>query len=162
MKEIEVKVIEVNKEEMIEKLINLGAKKVFEGTLSGNWYKNTKNVLLRLRKEGPKTFLTMKKKISKDKAKVMEELETEVKEFEIMHEILANFFEFNAMPKKQRIKYKLKDTSFDFDEYEGIPVFMEIEAGSIEKIEEYIRKLNIDQSNVKNWTGKELLEHYKK
>ena len=66
MQEIEVKVIEVDKDEMTEKLIALGATKIFEGEVLTNVYDFEDGRLskggsyLRLRKMGDKSFFTFK------------------------------------------------------------------------------------------------------
>ena len=169
MEEIEVKVIEVNKEEMVKKLLGLGAKKVFEGNIHAVSYDFEDNSLtnqeslIRLRTKGDKAFLAYKKKISQDDVKIMKEIETEVKEFDVMHNI---FLKLNLNPvceyKKKRTTYKIDNVLFEFDEYEDVPCYMEIEAPNIEVINGYIEKLEIDRNKVKSWTGKEIMEHYGK
>jgi len=169
MEEIEVKIIEVNKEKMIKKLLSLGAKKFFEGDILAISYDFEDNFLtnqksfIRLRMKGDKAFLAYKKKISQDGAKIMEEIETEVKEFDVMHDILLKLNLNHASDhKKKRTTYKIGCVLFEFDEYEDIPCYMEIEAPSIEIIEEYIGKLEIDRDKVKSWTGKEVMDYYGK
>ena len=62
MKEIEVKVIEINKEEMVSKLLELGAEKIFEGALVSISYDDEdenlakKGAFIRVRKVGEKTY----------------------------------------------------------------------------------------------------------
>jgi len=169
MEEIEVKVIEIDKDLMIKKLIALGAKKVFEGNIDAISYDSDDNFLtsqdsfVRLRRKGDKVELTYKKKISQEGAKVMEEIETEVSNFDTMHKILL---ELRLLPasdyKKKRTSYQIGSTLFEIDEYEDIPPYMEIEAPSLEIINEFIEKLNIDKDKVKNWTGKQVMDHYGK
>lgn len=167
MQEMEVKVIDINKEEIIKKLLDLGAKKIFEGDIQASSYdfeddRLTKDAsFIRLRKMGDKPFLTFKKKITQDHAKVMEETETEVDDFDEMHRILLAL---GLKPAKDYVKkrtsYKLGKARFEIDEYEKIPAYLEIEAPSIDLINAYVEKLGLDKEKVKTWTGKELLEHY--
>jgi adenylate cyclase class IV len=67
MKEIEVKVLNVDKQEIEERLSELGAKQIFDGEIKTCFFDfkdcsivKAKNVL-RLRKEGMKSVLTFKK-----------------------------------------------------------------------------------------------------
>ena len=166
-KEIEVKVIEINKEEMIKKLLSLGAKKVFDGDIQAITYDFFDNSLkknesfIRLRLKGDKAFITYKKKISKDCAKIMEEIETEVKDFTLMQAILEKI---NLVPQKsynkKRESYQIGDVLFEFDDYECIPIYMEIEAPSSEIINEYLSKLNIPIERVKAWGFGELFAYH--
>ncbi|MFH1053087.1 MAG: CYTH domain-containing protein [Candidatus Woesearchaeota archaeon] len=169
MKEIEVKIIEIDKDEIIKKLLDLGAEKVFEGNIYAVHYDFKDNSLkigksfVRLRKRGDKSFLAYKKKISKDKAKVMEEIETEVSDFDDTHNILLSiglipYLDYN----KKRTSYKFKKILFEIDEYEDIPPLLEIEAPSVEIIDEMVKKLRLDKEKVKNWTGRDLYENYGK
>ncbi|MBD3304154.1 class IV adenylate cyclase [Candidatus Woesearchaeota archaeon] len=168
MQEMEVKVIDINKEEIIKKLLELGAEKVFEGDIQASSYDFEDNRLakdhafIRLRKKGDKTFLTYKKKINQDYAKVMQELETEVKDFDEMQKILlaAGLKAAKDLDRKKRTSFQIDNILFEIDEHENVPAYMEIEAPTLDLINEYVEKLGLDKEKVKTWTGKELLEHY--
>ena len=168
MKEVEGKILEINKEEMIAKLLELGAEKVFEGELVSNLYDfnddsiKKSHTLLRLRKKGEKNILTFKKSLSKDKVKIEEEIETEVKDFDIVNKIFEEIgLRVRRAGKKKRTSYKLTDTRFEIDEpSEGIPTYLEIEAPDEETIFEYAKKLGIEKEKVLNWRGGEVLKHY--
>ncbi|MFH1751867.1 MAG: CYTH domain-containing protein, partial [archaeon] len=161
------KVLEINKQEMVKKLLALDAVKVFEGDIQATCYdfKDNSilhdNSLLRLRKKGDKNFLTFKKVVSSVKAKVVEEIETEVKDFNEMQEILLNMNlkSFKDFTKK-RTSFKIDETLFEIDEYKELPVFMEIEAPDIKTIDYYVEKLGVDKTKVKTWILKKLFEHY--
>ncbi|MBW2993509.1 class IV adenylate cyclase [Candidatus Woesearchaeota archaeon] len=167
MEEIEVKILEINKKEMIKKLKKLGAKKTFEGKIYAVSYdfKNgvlaKKNSFIRLRRVGNKSFLTYKRKITQRKAKIMKEIETEIDDFNEMRKILLaiNLKPANDYTKK-RTSYKLGKVTFEIDEYKQIPAYMEIEAPTIKQINKFIKKLSIDKSKIKTWTGKEVFKHY--
>ena len=53
-----------------------------------------------------------------------------------------------------------KNVLFEFDDYECIPIYMEIEAPSSEIINEYLSKLNIPLERVKAWGFEELFAYY--
>ena len=169
MQEIEVKILEINTDETIKKLVTLGAKKIFEGPIYAVSYDFEDNKLtkdqsfVRLRKKGNKNFLTFKKKISQEKAKIMDETETEVGDFKETNKILLNLGLKPANDyKKNRITYQIANILFEFDSYEdlAVPTYLEIEAPDIETIDKYIELLKLNKENVKTWNGKQVLDHY--
>ena len=169
MKEIEVKVIEINKEEMVKKILALNGKKVFEGRIVSHLYDfedgsiKKGESILRLRKKGSQNLLAFKKKISEDRIKIVEELETEVKDFEIVDQILKGVgLDVKRISIKKRTSYDIHGTLVEIEEIEDVPTFMEIESSSVEKVFEMIEKLDIDKNKVKTWTGEDVLKHYDK
>ena len=93
MKEIEVKVLDINKKLIEDRLTKLGAKKISDG-LVNSWHydfpdekiKNNSDHL-RIRQEGGHSFITFKSPISRDHAKIMEELETDIQDIKTMDEL---------------------------------------------------------------------------
>jgi len=174
MKEIEVKILEIDKDKVIRKLEELGAEKEFDGKIEGHHFdfedrKLTKEKkMVRLRKQcdivqGDTVFLTFKQKISKKIAKQSIEHEVEVKDFEAMKKILSGIgLGGYSQASKHRISYALDNVHFDIDTYKGIPTFLEIEATTVEKVEEHVKKLGFTMEQTKSWTGKDVLEHYGK
>ncbi len=169
MKETEVKIIEINKENVIKKLEEIGAGKVFEGDVDSTVFDFEDEKLandkkfIRLRKKGDKSFLTLKKAVEKDKAKIMDEFETEIGDFNVMLKILKMLhLKTLKSYKKRRVSYKKDDVLFEIDEYPNIPALMEIEAPDIEIINKYVEFLEVDKDKVKNWDGEELLKNYAK
>lgn len=179
MDEVEVKVLDVNRNALVKKLLSLGAKKHFEGEIHAvsfdypdNSIKNAKKTL-RLRTKGNKTYLTLKNPVDNPDIKIREELELEVSDFKIMKTILEslNLKQWRDITKT-RISYKLKDALFEFDKYhdyfEFIPEFMEIEVmatddkAAIKKIYEYAAMLGIKKEQCLPWTLNDLEKHYKK
>lgn len=168
-KEIEVKVIEIDKEKIKDKLISLGAKKIFEGEVISEFYDYKDNNLklkksfLRLRQKGDESYITFKKKISKETEKIMEEIESKISDIKAIRNILKNLeLNKNKTSKKYRETYKINDTLFEFDKIKDIPLFMEIESPNKEEINKYIKLLNIPKEKVKPWSTKDILKHYKK
>jgi len=168
MKEVEVKILEINKEEIIKKLLELGAEKVFEGEIISHLYDfedkriNQGRKLLRLRKKGEKNLITFKTSISKEQSKIEEEIETEIGDFEVVDDILKKIgLLIRRKAEKKRTSYKIANVLFEIDEpKEDVPAFLEIEAQSEEEIFEYVEKLGIEKERVKNWSGGEVLAHY--
>ncbi len=162
MKEIEVKILEIDVDSVIEKLKSLGAEKEKEVDILAFHY-DVDGVSLRLRKVGDKVEFTSKKDIESENAKIREELEVEVDDFEKMSEILESIgFIEKIELRKKRISYVLEDVRFEIDTYEGIPTFLEIEVPNEEKLFEMVSKLGFSVSDTKPWSWKKVLKHYGK
>lgn len=171
MKEIEVKILEVNRKKLEETLSSLGAKKVFDGDIqtmlfdfeNGSIVK-AKDVL-RLRKEQDKTELTYKKVHMTKEAKLAEEYSVEVSNLETMKKILENIgLCITESMHKHRASYTLDHARFDFDCYAGnygyIPEFLEIEAENIDSIHKYAELLGFKAADCLPWSTNELIQHY--
>jgi len=174
MNEIEVKILNIDKKEIIKKLIKLKAKKSFEGVIQGEFfdYPNKKlqknNELLRLRTAGKKAFLTFKGKLKKGKVKCCEEKEIEVENYNKAKEILLaiGLIVIKGTMTKHRVSYSLGKTHFEIEtpleEYSFIPPFMEIESESAKNIYKYAKILGYNEKDCLNWTGKDVINYYKK
>ncbi len=167
MKEIELKILEINVSEVVAKLEKWGAKKTSDGMIDGGKYDFSDERLkkdgkmLRLRKHGDKVELTLKKGLSQDVAKVADEWEVSVSSFEVTEKILTEMgMQKNAVTQKHRMSYQLGNVHFDIDTPPGIPTVLEIEAPSIEILKQYVEKLGFTMEQTKPWTGKQLHEYY--
>ncbi|MEI7960943.1 MAG: class IV adenylate cyclase [archaeon] len=169
MNEIEVKIIEINKEEIIRKIESFGAKKVAEGEQT-SWFfdfpdgriRNSKESV-RLREFKGKKFITLKKLVSNKSVKEEEETEVFISDLDAMKKIFSAFgLKQVDFVKGKRTEYKIRSVSFDIDEYEVIPCYMEIEAPTKKLVAEWIEKLGIKKEKVTPWGSKELWAHYGK
>lgn len=169
MKELEVKILEINKKEVIKKLENLGAKKILDSNVNAihfdfdDYSLSKQDKILRLRRKGDITELTFKRKISKKKAKIVEELEVKVDDFGSMKKVLERLgLKKIKQYTKHRISYNLNDVHFELDTYPGIPTFLEIEAPDIKKVKESVEKLGYSMKDAKSWNGWDVLKYYRK
>jgi len=169
LKEIEVKILEINVEEIEKKLKEIGAEEVFEGELVSIYFDfedrslEKESKVLRLRQKSDTVILTYKELISQDKAKIMDEYELAVNELEPMKRIfegigLFPLYEFN----KHRTTYKLNQTSFEIDKYPGIPAFLEIETSDLNTLNGIISEFGFSSEEVKSYSVKDVLEYYGK
>jgi adenylate cyclase class 2 len=169
LKEIEVKILEINVVEVEKKLKGMGAERVFEGEVISIYFDfsdkclEKESKILRLRQKGNEVILTYKELISQDKTKIMDEYELVVDDFEIMKGIferigLFPLYEF----KKHRTTYKLNETSFEIDKYPDIPAFLEIEAPNLNTIDELISELGFSKEKVNSYSIRDVLEYYDK
>ncbi len=162
MEEVEVKFLNINPQEIEEKLKEIGAKKVFEKMYrrrvfdypdlrldkSGAW--------VRLRDEGDKITLVFKQRVGikghngKTNDETMEEIEVTVSDFEKTAAILRQigltekFYEEN-----RRIRYVLDEIEFDIDFWPQLEPYLEIEASSWNKIEKAINLLGLNPTDKK-------------
>ncbi|WKZ27474.1 MAG: CYTH domain-containing protein [Candidatus Dojkabacteria bacterium] len=149
-KEIEAKFININKEDIIKKLENIGAVKVFDERLlrrctydlpiakSGAW--------ARVRDEVDKITMTYKRVVSQSLDGV-EEVEVEVDNFDKAREYLRSVgLVEKAYQETKRIRYVIKDLDieFDIDTWPGLEPWIEIEADTEEKVKEYASLLGFN------------------
>lgn len=170
MKEIEVKILDINIEETITKLNKLGAKKIFDGILYAVYFDDKDETLkknkkiLRLRKEGNIAVLTRKTIISKERAKIAEEEEEEVDFDQTYLQLISQGYIPNFVLQKHRQTYKLNDSKIEIDTYQGahsfVPTFLEIESPDLNKLEEIVIKLGYDKKHALPWSSKEVIKHY--
>jgi adenylate cyclase, class 2 len=171
MKEIEAKILEINRKKVEETLTGKGAKKIFDGDIQTFFFDfkdgaivKAKNVL-RLRKEENKTELTFKKVHVTQSAKVAEEYSVEVSNFETMKTILENLgLSTTENMQKHRISYRLDNARFDIDCYLGnygyIPEFLEIEAENSGLLHKYASLLGFKAKDCLLWSTDELIQYY--
>ncbi|MEM0466502.1 MAG: class IV adenylate cyclase [Candidatus Thermoplasmatota archaeon] len=173
MKEIEVKILEIDKQTVEQKLLSLGAQKIFDGLIVTVFFdfpdhRLTKNKnLLRLRKKGSKTLLTLKQSVHDISMKVMQEYEVEISDFENMKTILEYLgFQQLLTVHKHRISYKynniLCEIDIHTDEFSYIPPFLEIEAETKTSIYECARKLGFNKADCKPWNFYDVVQYYSK
>jgi adenylate cyclase, class 2 len=171
MTEVEVKILEIDPPELEKKLLDLGAKKTFEGELLAYHFDfvdesitKAKNVL-RLRKEGDKTTFTFKKHIQSNEAKIREELEVEVSDFDIMLRILGELgLQTKHVTTKRRTVYSLPDVHFALDnltgEHDSVPEYLEIETEDVETLHKYVEMLGYSNDDCKKWTQEDVIKYY--
>jgi adenylate cyclase class 2 len=174
MNEVEVKILEINQEDVEKKLKEIGARKIFEGEINALSFdfedRTLENAgdLLRLRSEGEKAVLTLKKFVEHDSVKIRKEYEVEVSDINEMKALLENlgFKARGKGAKKYRIAYAYKDVHFVIDrymeEFDFIPVFLEIETEDVGLLYEMVELLGFKKEDCKAWSFKDLKKHYRK
>jgi adenylate cyclase class 2 len=171
MKEIEIKVLEIDRKAVETRLVSLGAKKVFDGEIHALYYDFTNASLkesgcaLRLRLEGTKSVLCLKKLVESKEAKIREEHELEVSDFNTMKFLLEGLgLKAWLEMKKHRTSYEFRGAHFEIDEYHGtydyIPLFLEIEGPDIETIHACAELLGFTLNDCKPWDILEVAAYY--
>jgi len=172
MEEVEVKIIAIDRGKVETKLKSLGALRTFEGDVETVFFDfpgepiTKANNLLRLRKKGDKSELTFKKFVPNRNAKVREEYEVLVSDFDTTQRLLDSIGlkPFQQM-KKHRTSFALKDgVTVDLDKYTGefshIPELMELEAKDIATLHSHLQMLGFSPEDAKPWTTFELVKYY--
>lgn len=162
MEEIEVKFLDINKEEIEQKLIKLGARRLGDFLFKRivfdypDWRLNTDNAWLRLRDEGEKVTLTYKKRLGTDTHDGstsdvgMHEIEIIVDDFEKTKNLLLTLgFIEKKYQEQKRTRYVLDDIEFDIDIWPRLNPYLEIETSSWEKIDQAIDLLGLSKADKK-------------
>ncbi|PIX99662.1 adenylate cyclase, partial [bacterium (Candidatus Howlettbacteria) CG_4_10_14_3_um_filter_37_10] len=148
--EFETHVLEINEEEIANKLRKLGAKEdseVFQKRWVfniGNTGESCKGEWIRLRQVGDKTELTYKNKSGKGMSET-EEIEVEVSDFEKTAKLLSKL-NCNGLyyQENKRRMFKLDGIEFTIDSWPMIPTYLEVEADNEEKVKEGIKLLGLE------------------
>lgn len=175
MLEKEIKILEIDKEEIVSQLLKLGAEKTFEGFVHDIYYdfpddapKNKMEAngrMFRLRQKGEEHIYTIKNKRKEINKKewviAKDEHETPVSNIESFAKVLEKYgMQKIREKKKHRVSYKLDGMEFDFDVYENIPEFLEIEGPDGDTIQEWVSKLWLEKyEQMLGWSRK-IFKHY--
>lgn len=171
MYETEIKILEIDRKSTIEKLISLGARKIFDDDIHAIYYDTPDRLVrhrrgtFRLRREGAKSVLTFKSHVDDKVAKIREETEVTVSDFDAMRSILHSIgFSPWLEMRKHRTTYELSGVHFELDRYVGefgfIPEFLEIEGPDIEAVYAGAAALGFPKEACKPWDALQVAEHY--
>lgn len=174
-KEIETKILDVDKSQIIRKLADKGYK-IEPHVLYCTWIYDTLsdvlknyNKVLRLRKEGKENWLVSKGETTYlDGVKTSNEYSVKVDNLEATHQLLQNIgFYVKLTIDKYRTAIQLeKDVELVIDEYLGeydyIPSFIEIEAPNKEKLIEWAEFFGYSEKDFCSFDFYQLAEYYKK
>lgn len=171
MYEIEVKVLDIDRPAVESTLLELGAVPGPEQRFSAVFYDSPDGrlraggQLLRLRREGDRTLLTFKRRVSEAGAKVREETEVAVGDFEACRRILNSLgLAESATVDKFRTSYQLDNVSVVIDRHVGglsfIPEFLEIEAASVEEVHSVAARLGFRPDQLRPWGLPQVIEYY--
>lgn len=165
MKELEVKILNININEMEEKLKKLGAKLIGKelqvNTLidtEDNFIENNLNSYMRIRETKSlftgetKLTLTMKKNINRDGIRENIEISTGISNKETMLDILKSLgYIIKEEGTKERISYEFNGIRFDIDKWDERTYpypYMEIEVKDVSELQDIIDKLDIPKENI--------------
>lgn len=161
--EFELRILEINHEELCKKLESLGAEYKFSALQKRYVYdvkpKND-HKWIRLRTDGMTSTLTIKD-IQKKSIDGTKELEIEVNDFECTNEILENLgFHNRGFQENKRTRYILDGVELDLDKWPMIPEYLEIEGESEEAVYNCIEKLGYKQEDTVALDVASIYDHY--
>ena len=149
--EYEVRVLEIDEKEIIDKLEKLGAEKEGEYEQKRFVYDVKpvdENKWIRLRTNGKKTTLAFKEIVS-NTIDGTKEVEFEVSDIDTAKEFMKSIgFDYRNYQENKRIRYILDGVEIDIDSWPMIPTFMEIEGESEEQVRKMLEKLDVDKSKI--------------
>lgn len=156
--EYEVRILNIDKEEVVEKLNKLNA--TFEWDELQRRYvydfiPKVDNKWIRLRTNGKKTTLTIKNLVSSE-IDGTQELEIEVDSFERTNLILKELgYEAKGYQENRRRQYLLNGVEIDIDSWPLIPTYLEIEGPSEEAVYNTVSALGfeIDDTTTRDVEG---------
>lgn len=171
MKELEIKILEIDRDQIVQRLESNGGRKVFDGLVESMFFDfpnkllRSKSSILRLRTSGSQSALALKRTVDRSLINIQDEFEVTVSDWETMATILGSL---GLVPwiemKKHRTRYQIEDVHFEIDKYLDdfayIPEFLEIEAPSIEKLYSYAALLGYSQKQCQKFDALELAEYY--
>ena len=148
--EYEIRVLEINVEEIKEKLNAVGAtliEDVFQKRYVYDFNPKNPNKWIRLRTNGTKTTLTIKN-VESSKIDGTRELEIIVDDFDTTNEILSELgYKPRGIQENKRIKYDLNGVEIDIDTWPGIPTYLEIEGKSEKEVFDTLKILEISKED---------------
>jgi len=161
--EYEVRVLEINHDEMVKKLEALGAELQFSA-LQQRYVYDFNPVIdskwIRLRTNGSKTTLTIKDLNAKtiDGTK---ELEIEVDDFDKTNQILEELgYKNRGFQQNKRTQYILNGVEIDLDRWPLIPEYLEIEGKNEQAIYDCLDLLGISKDEITTLDVSSIYTHY--
>ncbi len=170
MKEVEVKIRNIDKDDVIKKIEDFGAQKIFTGWVIDFRFDTPERDLsregkaLRIRQKGKYIYLNLKgKKKAIDNITGRDEIGVKISNFKVMHRILNELGYIKIFDlRKYRTEYRMENITFDIDEYVGLSPILEIESDNYETVEEYIKKMGIEERDIGRVYIREILAARKK
>jgi len=161
--EIEIRLLECDEKDIIQKLEQCGAKFVGDWLQIRNCYDFDpvrENSWIRLRTNGVETTLTIKE-IQNKNIDGTKELEIEVSDFEKTNEVLEKLgYKARSRQENRRIRYMLDGVEVDIDMWPKIPSYVEFEGPSEDAIKGACLKLGVDFSRLTTMDVMSIYEHY--
>ena len=155
--EIEVRFLEINKDDLAARLNKLGAIDHGEDLLEERiifdkdllWQRAAK--FMRIRTKGGKTTLAYKNRENphEPSAHGTEEIEFEVSDPELAQALLSRLgYEPFRYQQKKRHSFTFGDVSVDIDTWPKVPTYVELEGNSEDDLKAAAKELGLDWTNV--------------
>jgi len=165
-REIETRFLDINKDQLVKKLISLGAidegeeklEEIIFHAADGSWL--GKNKFVRLRQTKGKIKLTYKTN-SAQAVDSAQEIEFEVAQMDNCAELLKEIgLREMRQNEKYRHTFKLDDVTIDIDTWPKIPVYVEIEGPSVESLKNICSRVGLNWEKRFDADAREVFKHY--
>lgn len=160
--EYETKVLDIDVPTIEQKFKELGIKKEAE-FLMRRWVYDidpSKDEWVRLRDEGGRVTLTYKRKTGSGIGET-EEIETEVKDFDMLARILSRIpFKGKYYQENKRKVYRFGKLTFTIDSWPMIPTYLEIEGENEEEVRRGLELLGLVGKDIGNMSVKNVYSLY--
>jgi len=153
-KEIETKILEVDKDAVAKILTDLGAEQIQDTLLTVDWFrpKGVKDgedpwyLRIRTTAAGSSEVTWKSKPVAVGISKQVHEINLKIEDPAAAAEMFAAIgLEQYAHQEKYRASWKLNDLRFDLDQYPDMPAYLEIEGESEDRLHEGIRLLGLEK-----------------
>lgn len=166
MKEIELKILNIDGVKLRKGLRKLGAKRVLTPVLVREVFLEQAGVPVegrayssfRLRSVGTKCELTVKVRKSDKKYSVHDEFEVNVSGFDETLKLL-NALGFRVFRRREKVReeWKLGGVKVEIDEYPKMLPYMEVEGRSRKAVERFLKSLGVSAEHASNATATEIV-----
>lgn len=150
--EFECTILDIDSQDFISKLNNLGAKNkggYFQRRYVYDFNPVNKNKWIRLRTNGIKTTICIKEIVNRNKIGGTKELEVEVSDFDKANEMLETLgYHHRNYQENMRRSFELNGVSITIDSWPLIPDYVEIEGSSENEVLDTLKKLGIKESEI--------------
>jgi adenylate cyclase class 2 len=161
--EYEIRILEINKEEFIKKIMSLGAKHIGDFEQKRYVYDVkpiNPNKWIRLRTNGKDTTLTIKE-IKSEKIDGTKELEVSVDDFDKTNLMLEDLgFKNKGFQENRRSEYILDDIHIDIDKWPMIPNYVELEGLNKDSVINMVNKLGYKIEDCVEYGVAAIYTHY--
>ncbi|MBW3003259.1 CYTH domain-containing protein [Candidatus Woesearchaeota archaeon] len=160
--EFEVKILDIDKEKLIEKLISIGAVKVGDKNYRRKVYdfETKEHAWIRLRDDGSKCTLCIKE-VQNFNIDGTKEIEVAVDSFEKTDQLLNKLgIKSRAYQENKRTSFCLGNVKLDIDEWPLIPAYLEIEGDNAEQVERVVGLLGFDKEEVTSIDNESIYRKY--
>ncbi len=151
-KEIEIRILNIDKDKFIKEILSLGAKKdsdFLQRRYTYDFNPVDKHKWIRLRTNDKKTTITIKEVVDKKSMSGTNELEIEVSDFNKTNLVLEKLgYNHRNYQENYREIYYLDDVEISIDSWPLIPAYVEFESKSEEKINSLLEKLSYKKENL--------------
>lgn len=164
MLEQEIKILDIDTEKLVNKLLQHGAVRTFSWFITDTVFCHSKKKLdftIRIRKKNISYYVTFKKQVPHHRFKRAIEIECKIHDASNFMMLLQNQGFFPAKVKnKMRVSYRIWKMIFDIDCYAWIPPFLEIEAINGSDIDSRVKKLWLTKNPQLNCWINGVLSYY--